>query len=64
MRYFFEDFLLDPHRRELRRGTDVIAIAPQVFDLLFYLIGKRERVVSARPSNKRSAWTRRMSKPW
>lgn len=46
MRYFFEDFLLDPDRRELRRGTDVIAIAPQVFDLLFYLIGNRERVVS------------------
>lgn len=46
LRYFFEDFLLDPDRRELRRGTDVVAIAPQVFDLLFYLIGNRERVVS------------------
>ena len=33
-------------RRELRRGTDVIAIAPKVFDLLGYLIGNRERVVS------------------
>ena len=46
MRYFFENFSLDTDRRELRRGTDVVAIAPQVFDLLGYLIGNRERVVS------------------
>ncbi len=46
LRYFFEDFSFDTARRELRRGTEVIAIAPQVFDLLDYLIGNRERVVS------------------
>lgn len=46
MRYFFENCSFDIERRELRRGTDVIAIAPQVFDLLGYLIGNRERVVS------------------
>ena len=46
MRYFFDDFSLDNERRELCRGTEVIAIAPQVFDLLGYLIGNRERVVS------------------
>ncbi len=46
LRYFFEDFSFDTARRELRRGTDVIAIAPKVFDLLDYLIGNRERVVS------------------
>ena len=46
LRYFFEDCSLDTARRELRRGTDVIAIAPKVFDLLDYLIGNRERVVS------------------
>ena len=46
MRYFFDDFSLDIERREFCRGTDVIAIAPQVFDLLGYLIGNRERVVS------------------
>ena len=45
LRYFFEHFSLDMDRRELRRGTDVIAIAPKVFDLLGYLIGNRERVV-------------------
>ncbi|WOH54562.1 winged helix-turn-helix domain-containing tetratricopeptide repeat protein [Bradyrhizobium sp. sBnM-33] len=46
LRYFFEDFSFDTARRELRRGTDVIVIAPKVFDLLIYLIGNRERVVS------------------
>lgn len=46
VRYFFEDFSFDTDRRELRLGSDVIAIAPQVFDLLGYLIDNRERVVS------------------
>lgn len=46
LRYFFDDFSLDTERRELRRGSDIVAIAPQVFDLLCYLIGNRERVVS------------------
>ncbi|WP_407151664.1 winged helix-turn-helix domain-containing protein [Bradyrhizobium sp. ORS 86] len=46
MRYFFEDLSLDTDQRELRRGEEMIAIAPQVFDLLEYLIGHRERVVS------------------
>lgn len=46
MRYLFEDFAFDTDRRELRRGTDVVSIAPQVFDLLDYLIRNRERVVS------------------
>jgi TolB-like protein/Tfp pilus assembly protein PilF len=44
--YFFEDFVLDPERRELRRGANLIAAEPQVFDLLQYLIRHRERVVS------------------
>lgn len=46
MRYFFDDFSLDTERRELCRGTGVIAVAPQVFDLLAYLICNRERVVT------------------
>jgi TolB-like protein/tetratricopeptide (TPR) repeat protein len=46
LRYFFDNFSLDTDRRELCRGPEVIAIAPQVFDLLGYLIGNRERVVS------------------
>jgi DNA-binding winged helix-turn-helix (wHTH) protein len=45
LRYCFEEFALDPDRRELHRGTDMVSIAPQVFDLLDYLIRNRERVV-------------------
>jgi TolB-like protein len=44
--YHFSDFVLDPRRRELRRGDDHIAVEPQVFDLLEFLIRARERVVS------------------
>ncbi len=46
MRYFFEDYALDTDRRELRRGPTVVPTAPQVFDLLDYLIRNRERVIS------------------
>ncbi|OKO72279.1 hypothetical protein AC629_38320, partial [Bradyrhizobium sp. NAS80.1] len=46
MRYLFENYTFDADLRELRRGTEVVPIAPQVFDLLDYLIRNRERVVS------------------
>src|SRR5271163_4515534 len=47
MLYAFEDDLvLDAGRRELRRGAERIAVEPQVFDLLVYLVQNRERVVS------------------
>ena len=36
--YRFEDFSLNIDRRELRRGDDLVAIEPQVFDLLQYLL--------------------------
>jgi TolB-like protein len=42
----FEDYLLDLDRRELTRGSKAIAIGPQVFDLLAYLVRNREHVVS------------------
>jgi len=38
--------MLDTQRRELRRGADLIALEPQVFDLLVYLVRNRGRVVS------------------
>jgi TolB-like protein len=44
--YFFEEYAFDTDRRELHRGADVVSVAPQVFDLLDYLIRNRERVVS------------------
>ncbi len=46
LRYIFEDCTLDTERRELRRGAVVLAVTPQVIDLLDYLIRNRERVVS------------------
>lgn len=46
LRYVFADCELDTERRELRRGRQVVAVAPQVFDLLDYLIRNREHVVS------------------
>ena len=46
MRYRFGDYSLDTDRRELRSGTALVAVEPQVFDILSYLIRNRERVVS------------------
>ncbi|HEY3149720.1 MAG TPA: winged helix-turn-helix domain-containing protein [Dongiaceae bacterium] len=38
--------MLDPDRRELARGSETIALGPQVFDLLLHLVRNRERVVT------------------
>src|SRR5450631_2207910 len=46
LRYLFGNYAFDTDRRELHRGADIITIAPQVFDLLEYLIRNRERVIS------------------
>ena len=46
MRYLFEECALDTDRRELWRGPNLVAIEPQVFDLLVHLIRNRDRVVS------------------
>ena len=44
--FLFSDYRLDTDRRELRRGSEAIAMEPQVFDLLVYLVENRDRVVS------------------
>src|SRR5262245_17065247 len=46
MQFHFGNHVLDVDRRELRRGSDAIAVEPQVFDLLIYLVQNRDRVVS------------------
>ena len=46
MHYLFEDFALDTDRRELRRDRNLVAVEPQVFDLIEYLIRNRAHVVS------------------
>ena len=46
MKFVFGDHTLDTNRRELRRRGEPIAVEPQVFDFLVYLIEHRDRVVS------------------
>nr|WP_284266687.1 hypothetical protein [Bradyrhizobium iriomotense] len=51
MRYLFEEYAFDTDRRDLHRGTTLVSIAPQVFDLIDYLIRNRARVVSSGSRN-------------
>ncbi len=46
MRYEFDGFVLDTGRVELCRGSKLVDIEPQVFDLLVHLIKNQDRVVS------------------
>lgn len=42
----FDEFVLDVQRYELRSGTDVVRVEPQVFDVLTQLICNHHRVVT------------------
>ena len=44
--FLFADHTLDTDRRELLRGSEPVAVEPQVFDLVIYLLANRDRVVS------------------
>jgi len=46
VQFLFAGHTLDTDRRELRRGSETVAVEPQVFDLLIYLVENRDRVVS------------------
>jgi TolB-like protein/DNA-binding winged helix-turn-helix (wHTH) protein/Tfp pilus assembly protein PilF len=46
VQFVFGDHVLDGGRRELRRGPEQIALEPQVFDVLLYLVRHRDRVVT------------------
>jgi TolB-like protein len=46
VQFLFADCILDPDRRELARASKQVAIGPQVFDLLLYLLQNRDHVVS------------------
>ena len=63
MLYSFEDFSLDTARRELRRSGTPIALQPQVFDLLEYLIRNRERVVG-KDDLLAAVWKGRIVSEW
>jgi DNA-binding winged helix-turn-helix (wHTH) protein len=44
--FTFGDYALDTDRRELRRGSELRSVAPKVFDLIEYLVCRRNRVIS------------------
>src|SRR3981189_2093320 len=44
--FSFDNHTLDTSRRELRRGSELVATLPQVFDLLVHLLKHRDPVVS------------------
>jgi TolB-like protein/cytochrome c-type biogenesis protein CcmH/NrfG len=46
VQFLFAGHMLDTDRRELHHGAEPIAIEPQVFDLLTYLVENRDHVVS------------------
>jgi TolB-like protein len=46
VQFFFDDHALDTDRRELHRGPEAVAVEPQVFDLLVFLVQNRDHVVS------------------
>ena len=46
VKFGFEDCSLDTRLRELRRDGELIAMQPQVFDLLVHLLKHRDHVVS------------------
>ena len=44
--FIFEGHRLDTERRELMRGSEQVALEPQVFDLIAYLVKNRDRVLT------------------
>ncbi|HUI94913.1 MAG TPA: winged helix-turn-helix domain-containing tetratricopeptide repeat protein [Xanthobacteraceae bacterium] len=46
MQFVLTGYLIDTAVRELRRGSETVAVEPQVLDLLIYLVENRDRVVS------------------
>jgi TolB-like protein/Tfp pilus assembly protein PilF len=46
VQFLFEGYVVHIAKRELARGSEVIAMGPKVFDLLVHLVRNHERVVS------------------
>ena len=63
MTYLFGDCELDPSSYEFRRDGRVIAVEPQVFDLLLYLVEHRERLIGKEELNQR-VWDGRIVSDW
>jgi DNA-binding response OmpR family regulator len=60
MLYLFENYSLDSDRRELRRAGMLVAVEPQVFDVLHNLIRNRERGQQERVARRCLEGTRRL----
>src|SRR5713101_3449479 len=45
MLYHFHDYTLDPASREVRHGAHRLALEPKVFQVLLYLLERRDRMV-------------------
>ena len=43
VKFKFDNHILDADLRELRRGGEMVATQPQVFDLLVHLLKHRDR---------------------
>ncbi|MDP7547316.1 MAG: winged helix-turn-helix domain-containing protein, partial [Alphaproteobacteria bacterium] len=63
MAYLFGDCELDPGLHELRRARHAIAVEPQVFDLLLYLVEHRDRLISRDELNQK-IWNGRAVSDW
>jgi TolB-like protein/Flp pilus assembly protein TadD len=63
MAYLFGDCELDPRLHELRRAEHAVAIEPQVFDLLLYLLENRDRLVGRDELNQQ-IWDGRAVSDW
>ena len=59
MRFLFGECTLDPSRRELWRGGELIHVEPQVFDLLLHLVRNRDQVIS-KDNMLTAVWGRRI----
>jgi DNA-binding winged helix-turn-helix (wHTH) protein len=59
MRLAFDEYAIDMARRELWRGTEPVAVEPQVFDLLLYLAQNPDRVIG-RDELLRAVWNGRI----
>ncbi len=63
MSYRFGDFEIEPLRHELRKSGILIAIEPQVFALLLYLVENRDHLVGKEELN-REIWQGRVVSEW
>ncbi len=63
MSYLFGDCELEPVRHELRRRATPVAVEPQVFLLLLYLVEHRDRLITKEELN-RVIWDGRVVSEW